>query len=275
MAARKKTATRKAVKAAQEAKRDICFTIMPFGGWFDTYYESIYCPAIEAAGLDPKRADDLMRPSTIVHDIWAYTCDAKIILADLTGQNPNVFYELGLAHAVAKPAILLTESLSDVPFDLRALRVIEFSKSAPDWGAELKEQIEQSLKEVLQSPLESVLPAFLNVRDGTKKPVVAEHEKELIEIRQDIERLRREVARRPFDSVRHSSRLPAREIEARVRKYLMDGMPPHHIVELVERRYGVRGRWVLALLKDLSEQMKLPLEVSGATRKESDSDHAA
>ncbi|UCH95687.1 MAG: hypothetical protein JSV88_02260, partial [Candidatus Aminicenantes bacterium] len=86
--------------------KDICFIIMPFGGWFDTYYESIYIPAIKSAGLEPKRADNLYRPSTIVNDIWTYTKKAKIVLADLSERNPNVFYELGLAHALAKPAIL-------------------------------------------------------------------------------------------------------------------------------------------------------------------------
>jgi len=48
-----------------------------------------------------------------------------VLLADLTGKNPNVFYELGLAHALAKPVILIAETLDDIPFDLRALRVIQ------------------------------------------------------------------------------------------------------------------------------------------------------
>src|SRR5687767_13683863 len=76
-------------------EKDICFVIMPFGGWLDDYYTDIYCPAIKAAGLAPHRADDLFRPSTIVNDIWAYTKKARLVLADLSGKNPNVFYELG------------------------------------------------------------------------------------------------------------------------------------------------------------------------------------
>jgi hypothetical protein len=76
-----------------ETSKEICFVIMPFGGWLDDYYAQIYCPAIQAAGLSPHRADDLFRPSTIVNDIWAYTKRSKVLLADLTGKNPNVFYE--------------------------------------------------------------------------------------------------------------------------------------------------------------------------------------
>jgi hypothetical protein len=60
---------------------------MPFGHPFDTYYERIYKPAIEQAGLEPHRADDLYRPSTIVNDIWLYTTGSRLLLADLTGKN--------------------------------------------------------------------------------------------------------------------------------------------------------------------------------------------
>ena len=101
-------------------KSDFCFTIMPYGDWFDVYYNKIYAPAIEEAGLISKRADDLYRPSSIVHDIWQYTKECQLVLADLTGKNPNVLYELGLAHAIAKPVILIVESMEDIPYDLRA-----------------------------------------------------------------------------------------------------------------------------------------------------------
>jgi hypothetical protein len=155
MAVRKSKLKVPAAKPA-EAAPETCFTVMPFGGWFDDYYESIYKPAIERAGLRACRADDLYRPSTIVTDIWTYTKSAKLILADLSGKNPNVFYELGLAHALAKPAILVTESMDDVPFDLRALRVLQYDKNQPRWGEQLQEKITASIKEVVASPLQAV-----------------------------------------------------------------------------------------------------------------------
>jgi hypothetical protein len=170
-----------------------CFIIMPFGGWFDEYYSSIYQPAIRASGLEPKRADDLYRPSTIVNDIWILTKEAKVVLADLTGKNPNVFYELGLAHALAKPAILVTESMTDVPFDLRALRVIEYDKNDPEWGKLLSRNITKAIEEVLKSPLESVLPAFVDVKKSNETPTVSAHDKALLEMRSDLELLRHEL----------------------------------------------------------------------------------
>ncbi|HYN16177.1 MAG TPA: hypothetical protein VES66_10375, partial [Terriglobales bacterium] len=102
--------------------------------------------------MDPKRADDIYRPSAIVHDIWAYVKTSRVMLADLTGKNPNVFYELGLAHAVGKPVIMVTQSMEDVPFDLRALRVIEYDVENPEWGQVLREKIGRALGEVLAAP---------------------------------------------------------------------------------------------------------------------------
>src|SRR5207237_6250655 len=110
---KKKAVTKKKKSLVKQPSRGTCFTIMPFGSWFDSYYETIYVPAIQSAALTPRRADDLYRPSAIVNDIWILTREATIILADLSGKNPNVFYELGLAHALAKPAILVTESMDD------------------------------------------------------------------------------------------------------------------------------------------------------------------
>jgi hypothetical protein len=183
---------------------------MPFGGWLDDYYQSVYVPAIIAAGLEPHRADDLFRPSTIVNDIWAYTKRATLLLADLTGKNPNVFYELGLAHALAKPAVLVAESMEDIPFDLRQLRIILYNKNAPDWGRILREKIENSLKEVLAAPAEAVLPAFLDVRSAGAKTVVSPEQKDFIEIKQELDLLRRELRSRDL------SRDPERDKDERI-----------------------------------------------------------
>jgi len=172
---------------------EFVFSIMPFGGYFNQYYEEIYCPAISDAGLSYKRADDLYRPSTIVHDIWQYTKECRLVLADLTGKNPNVLYELGLAHAIAKPGIIITESLDDIPFDLRALRIIEYNKNAHNWGEILKSKITKSIKEVLSAPLKAVLPAFIESEPHKPGALVSASDKPLIAMSQELESLRRDV----------------------------------------------------------------------------------
>jgi hypothetical protein len=188
-----KSSKSKKGKSKSPSNDETCFVIMPFTSWFDNYYDTIYVPAIKTAGLNPRRADDLYRPSSIVNDIWGLTEQAKIILADLSGKNPNVFYELGLAHALTKPAILVTETMEDVPFDLRSLRVIVYEKNEPNWGDILRRKIEIAIKEVLSSPLDAVLPTFLKVKDSTSKATVSKEEKELILLRQDMDLIKREM----------------------------------------------------------------------------------
>jgi len=149
-----------AAKPRKKRTSGTCFTIMPFGGWFDDYYSTVFTPAIEESGLKSIRADDLYTPTTIVSDIWNLTKQAKIILADLSGKNPNVFYELGLAHALGKPVVLVVEGIDDVPFDLRALRVITYDKNEPNWGSLLTKNIARAIKDVLKNP-RFLIPRFL------------------------------------------------------------------------------------------------------------------
>jgi hypothetical protein len=168
---------------------------MPFGGYFDTYFESIYRPAILAAGLHPRRADDLFRPSAIVSDIWQETRKAKVLLADLSERNANVFYELGLAHAIGKPVILVTSSMDFVPFDLRSLRVLAYDKNRHDWGADLKAGITNAIKETLAEPLKAIPSTFIATDAAAVTTHATEDEKRVAEVREELNRLREEFNR--------------------------------------------------------------------------------
>ncbi|MDQ3816463.1 MAG: hypothetical protein M3362_02080 [Acidobacteriota bacterium] len=77
-------------------------------------------------GLTVGRADDFFSTGSIVQEIWSAINQALIVIADCTGRNPNVFYEIGIAHTLGKNTVLMTQSIEDVPFDLRHLRVITY-----------------------------------------------------------------------------------------------------------------------------------------------------
>jgi hypothetical protein len=139
---------------------ETCFVISPFGEPYDTYFIHIIKPAIESCDLYAVRGDSLYRPTTIVDDIWQGIREAKILVAELTDRNPNVFYELGLAHAVSKPVILISKSIDDVPFDLRSIRVLLYDKDHPEWGNKLKLNLTRALKEVIQSPTSAIPTTF-------------------------------------------------------------------------------------------------------------------
>ena len=76
---------------------------MPFGDWFDRYYSEIYVPALKDAGFEPVRADSLFTSGSVMEQIYEQIQKSKVLLAELTGKNPNVFYEMGVAHALQKP----------------------------------------------------------------------------------------------------------------------------------------------------------------------------
>lgn len=158
--------------------------MMPFGEPFDEYYTEIYKSAIEESGLKPKRADSLFRPSPIIRDIWEYINYSKILIADITGLNPNVMYELGLAHAITKPVIIISDSIENVPFDLRYLRILIYDSKKPNWADELKTKIKKSMAEIIESPTDSILSAFMDIKPIIKK--TDEISAELIEIKQLI-----------------------------------------------------------------------------------------
>lgn len=134
--------------------------MMPFGQWMDSYYREIYVPAIREAGLEAVRADELFSTGSVIEQIWEQISRAKILLADLTGKNANVFYELGLAHAANKPVVFTTGQLEDVPFDLRHLRVAVYDIRDPSWGEKLKSTLAIYLKAAKAEPTKSVPQPF-------------------------------------------------------------------------------------------------------------------
>ena len=106
-----------------------CFVLMPFSApWSDRIWNRHLRPIIEASGFSCKRSDDFFAPGIVVEDIWSEIVSADVLVADLTGRNPNVFYELGLAHAVGIPVILLTQD--EASFDVAHWRQIRYADNS-------------------------------------------------------------------------------------------------------------------------------------------------
>lgn len=129
-----------------------CFVVMPFHPLFGEQYDKVLRPAIESAGLVCVRGDEIYAKQSIIQDIWESIRHCRLVVAELSGRNPNVMYEIGLAHAIGKPIVLLTRNEADVPFDLLALRYIRYDTSDPFWGTNLQTQITRVLKLILENP---------------------------------------------------------------------------------------------------------------------------
>ena len=82
--------------------------------------------ACDNLGLECKKADDIWENSTFIQDIFELIFTSKVMVADFTGKNPNVFYEVGIAHTLGKTVIPITQSINDVPSDLRHHRALVY-----------------------------------------------------------------------------------------------------------------------------------------------------
>lgn len=128
-----------------------CFIVMPFGAEaLQVVYEDFVRPVIEdKCDLDCQRGDDVFGSSVIVDDIRNSIERADIVVADLTGKNANVFYEVGICHTIDKPVLLMAQSIEDVPFDLRHRRVLLYEYS-PRGCKKLENALQENLLAMLQ-----------------------------------------------------------------------------------------------------------------------------
>ena len=99
--------------------------MMPFSSVFNPVYEAIR-EACGENGQETKRVDEIYGASVIVDDIFKLIVQGKMVISDLTGRNPNVLYETGLAHSRGCEVLMLTQNDEDIPFDLRHIRYIKY-----------------------------------------------------------------------------------------------------------------------------------------------------
>jgi tetratricopeptide (TPR) repeat protein len=149
---------------------DLCFVLMPFGKKpdvsgtlvdFDAVYRDLIAPAIRAAGLDPIRADEEMTGGIIHKPMFERLIFCKFAVADLTTANANVFYELGLRHAVRpwSTVLIFSKGGSQLPFDVAPLRAMPYilsSDGAPTEVEATKQALSKRLAEAREAAAKEV-----------------------------------------------------------------------------------------------------------------------
>jgi hypothetical protein len=167
--------------------RPLCFVLMPFGKKpdgtggtvdFDAVYKEVISPAIEAAGMQPLRADEEMGGGIIHKPMFERLILCEYAVADLTTANANVFYELGIRHA-ARPwsTVLIYVDKARLPFDVAPLRAIPYQLAAggtpadaEDISAVIAERLDRARDAVPDSPIYELVEDFPNV-DHTKTDI--------------------------------------------------------------------------------------------------------
>ena len=144
-------------------KKPIVFAIMPFKDEILSLYDKLKSDFeneftfINAGDLDNQR--------NILQDIVEGIYHANIVIADLTGLNPNVFYELGLAHAMNKKVIIIAQDLGELPFDIKSYRAIEYSllfHKLPTFLTEVKKLLDGAIDGSTKfgNPVSDFIPDF-------------------------------------------------------------------------------------------------------------------
>lgn len=128
-----------------------CFAMQPFdGGPFDKRYDAVFAPAIEAAGLHPYRVDRDPSVSIPIQEIEKGIRDSILCFADITTDNPNVWFELGFALAIPREVVLVCsdERATKYPFDIQHRSIISYKTGAPQDFEELKQKITPRIKAI-------------------------------------------------------------------------------------------------------------------------------
>ena len=194
-----------------DTNEKICFVIAPIGEpesdirkRSDQVLKHIIRPAVESCGYKAVRADEIAQPGIITNQIIRHVVDDPLVIADLTGQNANVFYELAIRHYIGKPLVQIIDNVENIPFDVGSMRTIQVDHRDLDSVEEAKTEIKRQIQsfEESSSSLESPISVALAGRfiDEIKKRDQNHLEEDIKKIRdQNDEILRRMDAEKVAD----------------------------------------------------------------------------
>jgi len=127
-------------------QRPTIFVIMQFTPPFNELYSEVIVPVGEELGFDVVRADETYGPGIIIADIERQIIEASAVIADITPNNPNVYWEVGYSHALRKPTILVAEHEKELPFDVSPFRILFYENTIAG-----KSQVEAGLRKHIEA----------------------------------------------------------------------------------------------------------------------------
>jgi hypothetical protein len=183
-------------------------------------YNYLIIPGVSQAKRMYKciRADEVQKPNNIVKDIARKLKTAEVVIADLTGQNPNVFYELGVRHALGGKTIILSQSLNDVPFDLRSIRTIIYDTKTPSGNDATKKQIAKFLQELDDEPGESDNPVTETIGKIPERISDSQPAGLGDSVAHELEQLRRVIDVTSYNLLQQTEHLSTRELKKTIQQ---------------------------------------------------------
>jgi len=130
-------------------EKDLCSAILPFREPFTTVYNDCIRPPLQDVGFRVMKADEIFAPANyITENIWRLINRSALLIADVTTRNPNVFYELGIAHTIGRDVIIISQNKEDVPFDIQNLQYYLYNADNENGKEKLREDLRNLLKNI-------------------------------------------------------------------------------------------------------------------------------
>lgn len=221
----------------------------------DEVYGFVVAPALANFGITPLRADLDPTPGPITTKLISDLINCRVVIADLTGKNVNVYYELGIAHSFGRPTVAIADTVRNLPFDAKDERVIELGSYAENGltyvqGETAQKALVASLEIVLADGY--VAPSSVREAAGTQSldqlapsnPIAAE----LSQIRESVESLEELVKRQMSNGSSHDSQVMMEFIEWMVNH---EKVSPDSLFELLigDTTSPSHDHWVRRLAK--------------------------
>ena len=215
-----------------------CFVIAPIGDAgsdirkrSDQVLRHVISPAVTACGYDePIRADQISEPGLITSQVIQHIVDDPLVVADLTGRNPNVFYELAIRHAIRKPLIQLIKKDEQIPFDVAGTRTIHLDIQDLDSVEEAKKEMGNQIRHVEKNPDAMETPISVSLDLQSLKKSDKPEERSLADMLSGIAELRAGLLTLDKRLADPSALLPPDYLEAMFRRMSrnMDMRPDRH-----------------------------------------------
>ena len=199
-----------------------CFFIAPIGDRetpvrkrSDQVLKHLVRFVAEPLGYSVERADELSDEGLITNHIIDRLVESQLVVADLTGRNPNVFYELAVRHAAHRPVVHLIQFGDDIPFDVANMRAVHYSLDDPDSVVEAQTQLRRKIQAVDTSdeagpnPISAALQLrSLQTSSEPEKEALGAVLSEIADLRLEITKLTRRLTSMPAELSKHRPQVP-------------------------------------------------------------------
>lgn len=181
-----------------------CFIITPIGAngstirrKIDGVIDEVIEPILNELGYEMIVSHRINDSGTMTNTIIKRVYESDLVIANLTGNNPNVMYEVALRHASAKPIVHITENIGELPFDINDQRTIEYADDMA--GAyKLKEDLKNIIQNIkLGEPVENPVTCALEKRDLVNIPegkLTQDFSETLLQLHDDVKQLRKDIS---------------------------------------------------------------------------------